>query len=77
MKGITAGSTAPLFSTGLNDKELGLSLCEIELKLFKTGNGYLKWHYVPTNGKPSVQGSRGAEPRAKLVKQSRQVAITT
>ena len=25
--------------------------------------GYLKWHYVPTSENPSVQGSRGAEPR--------------
>ena len=26
-------------------------------------NGYLKWHYVPTSENPSVQGSRGAEPK--------------
>ena len=26
-------------------------------------NVYLKWHYVPTSEHPSVQGSRGAEPR--------------
>ena len=38
-RSITAGSTAPLFF-----KELGLSLCEIELKLFKatgTWNGIM------------------------------------
>ena len=74
MKSITVGSTAPLFSTGLKDKELGLSLYEIELKLFKTGNVYLKCHYVLSSGNPSVQGSRSAEPRAKLAKYSRQVA---
>ena len=26
-------------------------------------NGYLKWHYVPTSENPSVQRSRGAEPK--------------
>ena len=36
VKEYPAGSTAPLFFTVLKDKKLGLSLCEIELKLFKT-----------------------------------------
>ena len=40
LKSITAGSTAPLFFTGLKDKELGLSLCVIELKLFKTKDSW-------------------------------------